>query len=478
MANSVAGQLLVYSLLLFFTVVAVFLSYAIILHVEQSQMWSTIKERGAVRTMPNGTTNYWYYICKTVLRRNKPTFFNFSVHVPIVLDKVFFQVKTYYRLNDYQAFPLSIHMEICSYFRNPSEDIFSRHLMSIMFETIPHLIYYCPHGNTTYIVSYWLEDKFFPKSMPAGDYRQDVWFLSELLHCKTVLRRNKPTFFNVSVHVPIVLNKMYFQVKTYYRLNDYQAFPVDVIVEICSYFRNPSEDIFSRHAMSVVLETIPHMVYYCPHGNTTYKAVHWLEEKFFPKSLPAGDYRMDVWFRTEQNKTFFAYQMFFSVRRMGNTTYKAVHWLEEKFFPKSLPAGDYRMDVWFRTEQNKTFFAYQMFFSVHMDKIRNMTEVLHMDRSTHIVPTQIGFKVIGKDFEIHFDRVNVTHTGDEEDPSHQPQQDYIPTLVKRKTYVWEITRRQPTANITVPVFLGKHDKQAIPPFQNAIPPPDSDAKKE
>ncbi|XP_052891320.1 uncharacterized protein LOC128299399 [Anopheles moucheti] len=113
-----------------------------------------------------------------------------------------------------------------------------------------------------------------------------------------------------------------------------------------------------------------------------------------------------------------------------------------------------------------------------MDKIRNMTDLLHMDRSTHVVPTPVGFRVIGKDFEIHFDRINVTHAAEDEGP-HQPQEDYIPTLVKRKTYVWEITRRQPTANITVPVFLGKiHDKQAIPPFQNAIPPPDSDTKKE
>uniref|UniRef100_A0A182LXP8 Uncharacterized protein n=1 Tax=Anopheles culicifacies TaxID=139723 RepID=A0A182LXP8_9DIPT len=115
-----------------------------------------------------------------------------------------------------------------------------------------------------------------------------------------------------------------------------------------------------------------------------------------------------------------------------------------------------------------------------MDKIRNMTDVLNMDPSTHVIPTQVGFKVIGKEFEIHFDRINVTHTGDDQDSSHPPppQHDYIPTLVKRKTYVWEITRRQPTANITVPVFLGKHDKQAIPPFQNALPPPDSDAKRD
>ncbi|XP_035900843.1 uncharacterized protein LOC118507014 [Anopheles stephensi] len=111
-----------------------------------------------------------------------------------------------------------------------------------------------------------------------------------------------------------------------------------------------------------------------------------------------------------------------------------------------------------------------------MDKIRNMTDVLYLDRSTHIVPTPVGFKVVGKDFEIHFDHINVT--SEDGHPHQQPQQDFIPTLLKRKTNVWEITRRHPTANITVPVFMGKHDKQVIPPYQNAIPPSDSDTKKE
>uniref|UniRef100_A0A182QM16 Uncharacterized protein n=1 Tax=Anopheles farauti TaxID=69004 RepID=A0A182QM16_9DIPT len=70
MANNVAGQLLVYALLLFFMLVVVFLSYALILHTEQSQMWNTIKDRGASRVLPNGTTNYWYYIVRVSYERS------------------------------------------------------------------------------------------------------------------------------------------------------------------------------------------------------------------------------------------------------------------------------------------------------------------------------------------------------------------------------------------------------------------------
>uniref|UniRef100_A0A182KGV1 Uncharacterized protein n=1 Tax=Anopheles christyi TaxID=43041 RepID=A0A182KGV1_9DIPT len=244
MANNVAGQLLVYALLLFFMVVVVFLSYALILHTEQTQMWSTIKDRGAMRTMPNGTTNYWYYITVQCDLKRVP------IHYP---NRIIFT-------NESKSFSLRVTRFICT--------------------------------ETPYEVS-------------------------ELLQCKTVLRRNKPTFLNLTVHIPQVLNTLYFQVKTYYRLNDYQAFPIDILMEVCSYLSKPSEDIFSRHLLSVFFVTIPHMLYYCPHGNTTYRASFWLEDKFFPKSMPAGDYRMDVWFRDELNKTILAYQAYFSVRRMG-----------------------------------------------------------------------------------------------------------------------------------------------------------------
>ncbi|KFB45422.1 hypothetical protein ZHAS_00013353 [Anopheles sinensis] len=89
---------------------------------------------------------------------------------------------------------------------------------------------------------------------------------SELLQCRTVLRRNRPTFFNISVHVPGVLNRIYFQVRTYYRYNSYEPFPITLLMEICSYFRKPTTDIFSRHLMSIMMEVVPHLLYQCPHG--------------------------------------------------------------------------------------------------------------------------------------------------------------------------------------------------------------------
>ncbi|XP_050083590.1 uncharacterized protein LOC126570111 [Anopheles aquasalis] len=141
--------------------------------------------------------------------------------------------------------------------------------------------------------------------------------LTELLYCKIRLRRNEPTLFNMSIRVPMVLNTVYLQVKTYYKYMTYQIFPIDLHEEVCAYMKQPSNDIFSRHAFSVLMETMPQYMYPCPHGNTTYTIAYWLEERFFPDSMPAGDFRMDCWFRNGANQTLFAYQVFFSVRRRG-----------------------------------------------------------------------------------------------------------------------------------------------------------------
>ncbi|XP_049531444.1 uncharacterized protein LOC125948929 [Anopheles darlingi] len=140
---------------------------------------------------------------------------------------------------------------------------------------------------------------------------------TELLYCKIRLRRNEPTLFNMSIRVPKVVNKVFLQVKTYYKYTTYQIFPIDLHEEVCAYMRQPSNDLFSRHAYSVLMETMPQYMHPCPHGNTTYTIVYWLEERFFPDSMPAGDFRMDCWFRDAINRTMFAYQVFFSVRRKG-----------------------------------------------------------------------------------------------------------------------------------------------------------------
>ncbi|XP_050088194.1 uncharacterized protein LOC126572708 [Anopheles aquasalis] len=229
------------------------------------------------------------------------------------LDYAYIQVKTYYKYTTFQTFPVETTVE-----------------------------------NATYNVLFWLVERFLPKSMPAGDYRLDAWFRmhdnvtvfandtkeftmrvsryvcvetpyqrSHLNYCRSQLRRNQPTLFNISVHVPERLDYMYIQVKTYYKYNTFQTFPVEVVVEVCSFLRNPSPDVISRHILSVLIELMPAYAHHCPHGNVTYNVLFWLEERFLPKSMPAGDYRLDAWFRMHDNVTFFAYKVFITIRRKG-----------------------------------------------------------------------------------------------------------------------------------------------------------------
>uniref|UniRef100_A0A182N6F6 Uncharacterized protein n=1 Tax=Anopheles dirus TaxID=7168 RepID=A0A182N6F6_9DIPT len=145
-----------------------------------------------------------------------------------------------------------------------------------------------------------------------GPYERSV-----INYCKTQLRRNKPTLFKLSVYVEEVLNEVYIHMKTYYKYRTFQIFPIDVVVEVCSFLRNPTKDVISRHVLSVLIELMPEYAHHCPHGNTTYNVLIWLEERFLPKSMPAGDYRLDAWFRTTDNVTLFANQAFFSIRRKG-----------------------------------------------------------------------------------------------------------------------------------------------------------------
>uniref|UniRef100_A0A8W7PRP1 Uncharacterized protein n=1 Tax=Anopheles coluzzii TaxID=1518534 RepID=A0A8W7PRP1_ANOCL len=51
--------------------------------------------------------------------------------------------------------------------------------------------------------------------------------------------------------------------------------------------------------------------------NKTYTELTMLKEEYAPKSMPAGDYRMDVRFSTKTNVTLFSLQLFFGVRRRG-----------------------------------------------------------------------------------------------------------------------------------------------------------------
>ncbi|KFB45420.1 hypothetical protein ZHAS_00013351 [Anopheles sinensis] len=219
--------------------------------------------------------------------------------------------------------------------------------------------------------------------------------VSELLQCKTILRRNRPTVMNITLRVPGVLNKIWLRIRTYYRFTEYQSVPFEVVLEACEHLRHPSSDALTRHVFAVMHATIPQVMHQCPHGNTTYNVSVWLEDRFFPQSTPAGDYRQDIRISTPQNKTIFAYAAFFSVRRKDIPKIKALSSLNFLTVPK-------------------------------------------------LEQTEKGFRVIGKDYAATFERF--VHPEIEHDnPDAVTEQlakdlrrlDFDLTLVKSKTHYWK-----------------------------------------
>ena len=51
--------------------------------------------------------------------------------------------------------------------------------------------------------------------------------------------------------------------------------------------------------------------------NRTYTQIAMLKEEYAPRSVPAGEYRMDAKFTTQTNVTLISLQIFFEVRRKG-----------------------------------------------------------------------------------------------------------------------------------------------------------------
>uniref|UniRef100_A0A182NRC0 Uncharacterized protein n=1 Tax=Anopheles dirus TaxID=7168 RepID=A0A182NRC0_9DIPT len=457
------------------------------------------------------TVNY----CKTVLRRNQPTVLNVSVHVPEVLNYIWVTVKLYYKFRTFQPFLIDMEQEGCEYMKNRPVIPLTDYIYEIFQKSVPDLSSPCPHGNKTYNIVWWLEEKYTPKSIPAGDYRLDVQFIAHdkaiiyantrstekpigrnttnnkpytiritkylcvelpyerttVSYCKTLLRRNQPTVLNVSVHVPEVLNYILVTVKLYYKFRTFQPLLIDMEQEGCEYMRNRPIIPLTDYIYEIYQKSLPDLAKPCPHGNRTYNIVWWLEEKHTPKSMPAGDYRLDTRlhlnrmlcvdmpypnsfvtqcrvilrrnqmslialsidvpdlynyitlhvklhykFNTFQPLLFeaaadvcgfmrdpvkspaliYVYEILLDMVPKytrpcphGNLTYAVLTEFKEEYAPKSVPAGDYRLDLRFATHANVTLLSVQLYFYARRREflvlkiIPNMTKAeIYRDRMT------------------------------------------------------------------------------------------------
>uniref|UniRef100_A0A6E8W7G1 MD-2-related lipid-recognition domain-containing protein n=1 Tax=Anopheles coluzzii TaxID=1518534 RepID=A0A6E8W7G1_ANOCL len=138
-----------------------------------------------------------------------------------------------------------------------------------------------------------------------------------LLECRMIFRRNQRSLLCMSLKVPKLYHYVMVQFQLNYKFTTYQTFLIDGKVEGCAYMRHQNNDPVLTYMYGVLKDMIPSVVHPCPLGNKTYTELTMLKEEYAPKSMPAGDYRMDVRFSTKTNVTLFSLQLFFGVRRRG-----------------------------------------------------------------------------------------------------------------------------------------------------------------
>uniref|UniRef100_A0A182W0R5 MD-2-related lipid-recognition domain-containing protein n=1 Tax=Anopheles minimus TaxID=112268 RepID=A0A182W0R5_9DIPT len=119
--------------------------------------------------------------------------------------------------------------------------------------------------------------------------------------CRVILRRNERSLICVSIYVPKVYHQLFIQFRLHYKFTTYKPLLIDGEIELCSYSRGPKKNPLENYVLGVMQEMLPNTVHPCPHGNKTYNERTVYKEEYAPKSMPAGDYRMDIRFASSTN---------------------------------------------------------------------------------------------------------------------------------------------------------------------------------
>uniref|UniRef100_A0A182RWY9 Uncharacterized protein n=1 Tax=Anopheles funestus TaxID=62324 RepID=A0A182RWY9_ANOFN len=124
---------------------------------------------------------------------------------------------------------------------------------------------------------------------------------SVLHYCKTVVRRNQPTILNLSITVPESFNFLKMKFLLEYKFTTFRPLFFDLEKELCEFLSSKTRDPASEIAYKVVFEKFKDIAKPCPHGNRTYSFEYWVDPQNFPKSVPAGDYRLTTIFSFKDN---------------------------------------------------------------------------------------------------------------------------------------------------------------------------------
>ncbi|KFB46049.1 AGAP013113-PA-like protein [Anopheles sinensis] len=299
------------------------------------------------------TLNY----CRMGTFPNKTVFINASLHVPMPLNYILLSAKLFYKYTAYHPFMVDWNIEVCKAIKYPNrQNLITKIAMKIAEDSVPHMLYNCPHGNRTYSAVWLYPSKFIFTTIPSGDYRLDLRFSdrdeetllalqtfmvsetnathqlrvtkiqcvdvpykrTKLNYCRMGTFPNNTVFINASLDVPMPLNYILLSAKLFYKYTAYHPFMVDWNIEICRTLRYPKrQTVIAKVAMKMIIDTLPHFAYNCPHGNRTYSSVWMYPSKFIFKTVPSGDYRLDIRLSDRDEETLFAIQTFMAVRKQG-----------------------------------------------------------------------------------------------------------------------------------------------------------------
>uniref|UniRef100_A0A1I8JW71 MD-2-related lipid-recognition domain-containing protein n=1 Tax=Anopheles quadriannulatus TaxID=34691 RepID=A0A1I8JW71_ANOQN len=135
--------------------------------------------------------------------------------------------------------------------------------------------------------------------------------------CRAFLRRNQPTLLRVTLEVPGLYNYVLLQFRLHYKFRTYQPFLIDGEIDICTFVKESKLDPVPSYIYSVMQEVAPDLSAPCPLGNKTFNVTTMFKVEYAPKSVPAGDYRMDIRVASRANVTLINFQVYVAVRRKG-----------------------------------------------------------------------------------------------------------------------------------------------------------------
>uniref|UniRef100_A0A9I3FGW4 Uncharacterized protein n=1 Tax=Anopheles epiroticus TaxID=199890 RepID=A0A9I3FGW4_9DIPT len=139
----------------------------------------------------------------------------------------------------------------------------------------------------------------------------DTPYVETVLHeCRAILRRNQPSLLRIVLHVPKQYDYVLIRYQLHYRYNTYQPFLIDGEGEACALKKQSKTDLLLHYVYRVMKEMVPDI-------NKTFIESTVFKEEYAPKSVPAGDYRMDIRLASKTNVTLLSLQCFAVVRRKG-----------------------------------------------------------------------------------------------------------------------------------------------------------------